>query len=179
MLTALKEICQGNFGESFRIASVENMENLVSSLMRHVYVMQDDIDGLEMSIDCASSNREMHEKVFKENYSYVINYIADLPRSIESLFKFPVHQLFDIKLLEILHRFRSNDFPILQKEIEDPSSALREYQDLDQILNKIRSFMFAFTEQLKKFYFYNTDVHLLTLSTSLKKRHEIIKLFSS
>ena len=118
--------------------------------------------------------------MFKENYGYAINFLPDLVKSVEDLFKFPAYLLSDIKLLEILHRFERKNFPIVQayverflavKTVSDSSYALRQYQDLEQILKEIRSFMFGFTEQLKKFYFYNTDVHLLTLSPRLYKRH--------
>ena len=186
-LNTLREVGQSNFWGSFHVDSVENTERQVCSLMQHLYVVQDCIDGLEFTMNFALEYPHGHEKVFKENYGYALNFLTDLVKSIEGLFKFPVYSLSDIKLLEILHRFEWKDFPIIRedinkffavKAISNSSYALRQYQDLMQILNKFHSFMFRFTEQLKKFYFYNTDVHLLTLSPSLKSRHEIMNLFS-
>jgi hypothetical protein len=187
-LNTLREVGQSNFWGSFHVDSVKNAERQVCTLMQHLYAVQDCIDGLEFTMNFALEDPHGHEKVFKENYGYAINFLTDLVKSIEGLFKFPVYSLSDIKLLEILHRFEWKDFPIVQEDVKkilaiktvpDSSYALRQYQDLEQILNKFRSFMFGFTEQLKKFYFYNTDVHLLTLSPRLYKRREIMNLFST
>lgn len=187
-LNTLREVGQGNFWGSFHVDSVENTERQVYSLMQHLYVVQDCIDGLEFTMNFSLEYPHKHEKVFKENYDYAMNFLTDLVKSVEGLFKFPAYLLSDIKLLEILHRFEWKDFPIIREDINElfavktissSSYALRQYQDLVQILNKFHSFMFRFTEQLKKFYFYNTDVHLLTLSPSLKRRHEIMNLFST
>ncbi len=187
-LNTLRELVQSNFWGSFHVDRVENTERQVFSLMQHLYVVQDCIDGLEFTMSFALEYPHKHEKVFKENYGYAINFLTDLVKSVEDLFKFPAYLLSDIKLLEILHRFEWKDFPIIRedinkffavKAISSSSYALRQYQDLVQILNKFHSFMFRFTEQLKKFYIYNTNVHLLTLSPSLKRRHEIMNLFST
>lgn len=186
LLSTLREVGQSNFWGNFHVDSVENAERQVCNLMQHLYVMQDCIDGLEFTMSYALSHLPRHEIVYKENYSYAINFLDDLVKSIEELLNFPVYSLSDIKLLEILYRFERKDFPLAKEDIKkflaiktisDSSNALRQYQDLDQILNKFRSFMFGFTEQLKKFYFYNTDVHLLTLSPKLSKRLLIMNLF--
>jgi hypothetical protein len=187
LLNTLREMAQNNFWGSFRVESTEIMEKLFFSLMQHIYKIQDNLDGLEFTISYATEDPLKHDIVFKENYAYAIAFLRDLLDSMERLFKFPVYSLLDIKLLEILNQFAWEEFPNLQEDIEKfPSvkemtsadSALRQYQILVSILNKFHSFMYRFTERLKKLYFVHSDIHLLTLSTELYKRHEIIKLFS-
>ncbi len=50
-LNTLREVGQSNFWGSFHVDSVENTERQVCSLMQHLYVVQDCIDGLVIACE--------------------------------------------------------------------------------------------------------------------------------
>ena len=65
------------------------------------------------------------------------------------------------------------------KEVTNPRQALKQYEILQNEQNKIHEFIYKFKDRLKEIHVSKTNIHLLTLSPNLFKRHDVLKLYSS
>jgi hypothetical protein len=165
-----------------------NFEKAFSAIMQHLYAVDDCVDGLNSIINRATENSVRHQEIFKECYRTSVRYLLELKESLEQLQTFAIHRLGDTDLSEIVHRFKHEDLKSLllfieklpsTEDIAHVGSALNFYRDLDGKLNKVRKFTHEIRKRLKDLYFHETDIHLLTLSPTLDKRHEVLALFST
>lgn len=175
----------GDFRET--ILYTKNFEEIVFTLMQNLYKLDDCVDGLEFIMSCVMENTTRHQKIFKESYQMSVCYLYELKDRLDDLLKFPIHQLMDLKLSEVMYRFVQEDRESFQefvsslpssKEISNPGIALHQYKILEVELNKLHRFIYEIKERLKELYAKQTSVHLLTTSTYLTKRHAVLNLFS-
>jgi len=61
--------------------------------------------------------------------------------------------------------------------ITDSQLAVRQYQIFMQELDVLRQFIYTFRKRLEDLYFVKTNIHLLSLPTTLYKRHLVLNLF--
>lgn len=173
---------EGNFGKSAPIT-----EEILSSLIQHLYKVDDCVDGLEFIISNSAEQPIKHQKIFKECYQMSTCYLEELRSNLEDLLRFPIHLFMDVKLAEAVHKYSQEHMQSFlyfvkntpcSTEISIAGVALNWYRSLEKELNSIHQFIYEIKERLKDLYLYETNVHLLTLSTDLHKRHSVLKLFS-
>lgn len=63
-------------------------------------------------------------------------------------------------------------------QIINVQSAIRQYQVFMPEFDVLRQFIYTFRKRLEDLYFIKTDIHLLSLSTILYKRHLVRDLFA-
>lgn len=165
--------------------SVHDFENVFFSLMQKLYRVDDCVDGLEFIISKSSENPTKHQKIFKECYQMSLCFLDELQSSINDLLKFPIYLLSDIKLSEIMHTFSQEKLQSLvdfiknsPTAITDPGTSFQWQMQLEQELTKIIRFLYEFKKRIKELHLRKTDIHLLTQSPKLFKRHAVLKLFA-
>lgn len=173
---------QGNFREVPVVA--HKLEETVISLMQNLYRVDDCIDGLEFIVSSSVEHSTRHQEIFKECFQMSICYLDDLKIALEDLLKFPIHLLMDLRLSDVMYKYSQEDlkaFLLFVKKF--PSSvthsrdALSLYQRIEGELNKLHKFVYEIKERLKELYVRQTNVHLLTQSSVLFKRHTVLRLF--
>ncbi len=176
---------EGNFKKAALIS--DNFEEILFSLIQHLYKVDDCIDGLEFIVSTSVEHPIKHQKIFKECYQVSTCYLEELQSRLEDLLKFPIHLLMDVKLAEMVHKYTQEQMqPFMHfvkntpplEEISLPGVALNWYKNLEMELNKVSRFVYEIKERLKELHFRKTNVHLLAQSTALHKRHAVLKLFS-
>jgi hypothetical protein len=163
-----------------------DFENTFFSLMQKLYTVDDCVDGLEFIISQSLENPTKHQKIFKECYQMSLCYLDELQSSLNSLLKFPIYLLSDIKISEITYKyFQENSqslFDFIKNSpiaITHPGIVFDWQRKLEQELTKIIRFLYEFKERLKELHLRKMDIHLLTQTPKLFKRHAVLKLFSS
>ena len=144
------------------------------------------MDGLEFILSYSKEDLIRHSEVYRESYQLSLNFINELKKDLQKLLTFPFHQMMDVS--DIMYGFSKSHFqPFLEftekytsvTEISNPREALKQYDILESELIKLHNFMNELRKRLAKTYFTRTDIHLLTLSSKLTKRHAVIKLYPS
>lgn len=185
LLDYVRVIAQGNFGRQFKVNS--DFEKIISSLMQLVYKVDDCLDGLEFILSYSKENLIKHSEIYKESYQLSLSYLNELKGDLQKLLSFPFHHLMDDKISDITYNYSKdylqNFLNFTEKysslnQVNNPRQALKQYDTLQNEVNKLHNFMNEFRDQLAKLYFSRTNIHLLTLPSELFKRHATIKLYS-
>lgn len=185
LLNYVKAIAQGNFGGHFKVNN--DFEKTILSLMQDLYKVDDCLDGLEFILSCSKENLVKHTQIYKESYQLSLSYIIELKEALQKFLDFPFHHLMDDRISDIAYNYSKDHFPyFLQfveknaspKQLSNPYQALKQYEILQIELNKIHKFIYEFKERLKIMHVSKTNIHLLTLSSNLSKRHTVLKLYS-
>jgi hypothetical protein len=175
----VKAIAQGNFGGHFKVNS--SFEKTIYSLMQDLYLVNDCLDGLEYILSCSKEDLVKHSQVFGEIYQICLNYVNELKAALQRFLDFPFHHLMDDRISDIVYMYsKSHLQPFLEfserftslKQVINPREALKQYETLQDALNKLHEFIYEFRERLKK-------IHMLTLSPKLFKRQAVLQLYSS
>ncbi len=186
LLDYVKAISQGNFGGQFKVNS--DFEKIISSLIQHVYKVDDCLDGLEFILSYSKEDLIKHSEIYKESYQLSLSFINDLKEDLQKLLGFPYHQLMDDKISDITYDYSKNHLQTLLNfaekytsliQVNDPRLALKQYDTLQNEVSKLHNFMNELRDRLAKIYFSRTNIHLLTVPSELFKRHAVIKLYSS
>ncbi len=186
LLDYVKAIAQGNFGGHFKVNS--RFEKAISSLMQDLYKVDDCLDGLDFILSCSQEDLVKHSQVFKESYQLSLSYIDELKKTLQILLDFPFHHLMDENISDIVYHFSRNHLQVFcefvdkftsLKQVSNPRQALKQNEILQEELNKIHEFIYKFKDRLKEIHVSKTNIHLLTLSPNLFKRHDVLKLYSS
>jgi hypothetical protein len=165
----------------------DQLEDILSSFIQHLYKVDDCIDGLEFITGNALEHPLKHQKIFKECYQMSVCYLEELQSRLEDLLKFPLHLFKDVKLAEIVHHYLQEPLQSFLRFVKDISPvadislagiASNWYKSMEIELNTVRQFIYEVKERLKELHFHKTNIHLLTQSTVLHKRHAVLKLFS-
>jgi hypothetical protein len=146
------------------------------------------VDGIETIWDEKEFKVNRHKEIYKECYQLFLSFVKDLEVSLRKFMSFPFHKMMDESLADIAYMFSRESLPHLLEKIEQlhsidqitgVQSAIRQYQVFMPEFDALRQFIYTFRKCLADLYFINTDVHLLTLPTTLYKRHLVLALFGS
>lgn len=185
VMEIFKAFQQGNFFMQFEVYN--DFDNIVIQLLRELYQVDDCVDGIEMILNEKELKVGRHEEIYKECYQLFLSFISDLKICLKHFFEFPFHKMMDESIADISYRFSKEKLPQLLKKMEqiqtidritNVQSAVRQYQIFMPEFDVLRQFIYTFRKRLKDLYFVKTDIHLLTLSTTLYKRHLVLELFS-
>lgn len=185
VMEIFKAFQQGNFFMQFEVYN--DFDNIVIQLLRELYQVDDCVDGIEMILNEKELKVGRHEEIYKECYQLFLSFISDLKIRLKHFFEFPFHKMMDESIADISYRFSKEKLPQLLKKMEqiqtidritNVQSAVRQYQIFMPEFDVLRQFIYTFRKRLKDLYFVKTDIHLLTLPTTLYKRHLVLELFS-
>jgi hypothetical protein len=185
VLEIFKAFQQGNFQMQFEVYN--DFDKIVIQLLRDLDQVDDCVDGIEMIQSEKEFNIDRHGEIYKECYQLFISFISDLKERLKHFFDFPFHKMMDESLADISFRFSKEKLPqLLEKmdqiqsidRITNVQSAVRQYQIFMPELDVLRQFIYTFRKRLEDLYFIKTDIHLLSLPTTLYKRHLVRDLFS-
>lgn len=184
LLGYVRNISRGSFGGVFMIE--DHFDEKVCRLMQLIYVVDDCLDGMEFVFSESKNDLNKHSRIYEECIMILKKYTNELNLSLHELLVFPFHALMDFEISESVFAFsdamKEIDHFTEQFEktvqVSSPYHALKQYEHHQRMLNKIYHFMHVLKERLKVIYFAHTDVHLLTCSPKLFKRHEVRELFS-
>lgn len=187
---ALMEIFKGfqqrNFFMQFEVYN--DFDKIVIQLLRDLYQVDDYVDGIETIQEKKELKVSRHEEIFKECYQLFLSFNSDLKVRLKQFFAFPFHKMMDEPLADISYRFSQEKLPQLLEKIEqiqsidqitNVQSAVRQYQIFMPEFDVLRQFIYTFRKRLTDLYFVKTDIHLLSLRTTLYKRHLVLDLFSN
>lgn len=186
LLEYVKGISQGNFGRQFKVNS--DFEKTISSLIQHVYKIDDCLDGLEFVLSYSKEDLVKHSEIYRESYQLSLSFLNELSEELQKFLGFPFHQLMDDRISDITYNYtrihlqtflKFTEKYISLNQVNEPRQALKQYETLKSEISKLHIFMNEFRDQLAKIYFSKTNVHLLKLPSELFKRHTIMKLYSS
>lgn len=185
---ALKELfksfSQGNFPMEFDVHS--DLDKIVIQLLSELYRVNDCVDGIEMILSEKEFKDDRHKEVYKECYQLFLSFKSDLELSLKHFFDFPIHKMMDEALADIFYRFSKEKLPHLIEKVKQvqsidrittPQLAARQYQMFMPELDILRQFIYTFRKRLEDLYFIQTNVNLLSLPTTLYKRHLVLDLF--
>lgn len=178
----IKAYAQANFKGEFIVPN--NFEEYIYTLMQRIYQIQDDLDGLEVIVSESRSHMSK-QQIILQAYNICLIFINELDQSISHLLEYPYYKLMDYNLSEIIHNFTLNKSVIFNNLHRLPStpetvrSIILHYETVTKELDKIHNFIHLLTENIKKIYYKQTFINLLTLSDKLHKRHVIRELFSA
>ncbi len=185
LMEIFKAFQQGNFHMQFQVYN--DFDEIVIQLLREIYQLDDCVDGIEMIISEKEVKVRRHEEIYKECYQLFLSFISDLKVCLNHLFDFPFHKMMDESLSDISYRFSKEKLPLLLEKMEhiqsidritNVQSAVRQYQVFMPEFNVLRQFVYTLKKRLEDLYFIKTDIHLLSLPTTLYKRHIVLDLFS-
>lgn len=180
-----KAFQQGNFHMQFEVYN--DFDKLVIQLLCDLYQVDDCVDGIEMIQSEKELKADRHGEIYKECYQLFLSFVSDLKVRLNHFFEFPFHKMMDESLADISYRFSKEKLPkLLEKmkqiqsldRITNIQSAIRQYQIFMPEFDALRQFIYTFRKRLEDLYFIKTDVHLLSLPTTLYKRHLVLDLFS-
>lgn len=184
VMEIFKAFQQGNFFMQFEVYN--DFVKIVIQLLRDLYQVDDCVDGIEMIQDSKEFKVSRHEEIYKECYQLFLSFISDLKIRLKQFFDFPFHKMMDESLADISYRFSKEKLPRLLEKMEqiqsidritNIQSAVRQYQLFMPEFDVLRQFIYTFRKQLENLYFIKTDIHLLSLPTTLYKRHLVLDLF--
>ena len=179
-----KAFQQGNFFMQFEVYN--DFDKIVIQLLRDLYQVDDCVDGIEMIQDKKEFKVSRHEEVYKECYQLFLSFVGDLKVRLKQFLEFPFHKMMDESLADIPYRFSKEKLPQLLEKMEqiqsidritNVQSAVRQYQIFMPEFDVLRQFIYTFRKRLEDLYFIKTDIHLLSLPTTLYKRHLVLDLF--
>jgi hypothetical protein len=185
IIEIFKAFQQGNFHMQFEVYN--DFDKLVIQLLCDLYQVDDCVDGIEMIQSEKELKAGRHEEIYKECYQLFLSFISDLKMRLNHFFEFPFHKMMDESLSDISYRFSKEKLPQLLEKMEQIQPidrithvqiAVRQYQIFMPEFNLLRQFIYTFRKCLENLYFIKTDIHLLSLSTTLYKRHLVLDLFS-
>lgn len=175
---------QGNFFIQFEV--YDEFDKFVSHLLRDLNQVDDCVDGIEMIQEKREIEASHHEEVYKECYQLFLSFVGDLKVRLKLFLEFPFHKMMDESLADIPFRFSKEKLPQLLEKMDQIQSidritnfqlASRQYQIFMPELAVLRQFINTFRKRLVDLYFVKTDIHLLSLPTTLYKRHLVLDLF--
>lgn len=184
VMEIFKAFQQGNFFMQFEVYN--DFDKIVIQLLYSLYQLDDCVDGIEMIQSKKESEVKRHEEIYKECYQLFLSFISDLKVSLKQFLDFPFHKMMDESLSDITYRFSKEKFSQLWKKMEQiqsidrmtsAQSAVRQYQMFIPELDTLGQFIYTFRKRLEDLYFIKTDIHLLSLTPSLYKRHLVLDLF--
>lgn len=184
VMEVFKAFQQGNFFMQFEVYN--DFDKIVIQLLRDLYQVDDCVDGIEMIQDKKEFKVSRHEEIYKECYQLFLSFISDLKARLKQFFGFPFHKMMDESLADISYRFSKEKLPQLLEKMEqiqsidritNVQSAIRQYQIFMPEFDILRQFIYTFRKRLEDLYFIKTDVHLLSLPTTLYKRYLVRDLF--
>ncbi len=185
VMEIFKAFQQGNFFMQFEVYN--EIDKIVIHLLRDLYQVDDCVDGIEMILDKREFEASRHENVYKECYQLFLSFVGDLKVRLKEFIEFPFHKMMDESLADIPYRFSKEQLPQLLEKMDQIQSidritnfqlASRQYQIFMPEFDILRQFIYTFRKRLVDLYFVKTDIHLLTLPTTLFKRHLVLDLFS-
>lgn len=185
VIEIFKAFQQGNFHMQFEVYN--DFDKIVIQLLRDLYQVDDCVDGIEMIQSEREFKIDRHRDIYKECYQLFLSFISDLKICLKHFFEFPFHKMMDESLSDISYRFSKEKLPHLLEKLEQIQSidritnaqlAVRQYQIFMPALDVLRQFIYTFRKRLEDLYFIKTDSHLLSLPTTLYKRHLVRDLFS-
>lgn len=186
VMEIFKAFQQGNFFMQFEVYN--DFDKIVIQLLRDLYQVDDCVDGIEMIQDKKEFKISRHGEIYKECYQLFLSFISDLKIRLKQFFEFPFHKMMDESLADISYRFSKEKLPQLLEKMEqiqsidqitNVQSAVRQYQIFIPEFDVLRQFIYTFRKRLEDLYFVKTDIHLLSLPTTLYKRHLVLDLFSN
>lgn len=184
VMELLNAFRQGNFFMEFEV--YDAFDKVVVDLLRELYPLDDCIDGIETIENEISSKINRHTAVYKESYQLFLSFISDLEVQLKQFLEFPFHKAMNEPLADIAYKFSKEKLPLLLEkmrqlnptdQITNAQLANRQYQMVMPELRGLRQFIYTFKKQLEELHFVNTDVHLLSLSANLHKRHLVLDLY--
>lgn len=185
ILNYANAVAHANFGEAFKQETP--FERTVFHLLQYIYNVDDCLDGIESIFSCSSENLNKHSKVYKESYQLALIYLHELSESLKVLLEFPFYQLMDDQISDIAYNYSKFQAPVFfeyaekmafKSHVNSAREALNQYELLISKLAAPYQFMHALKERLKKIYTTKENVHLLTASPKLHKRHSVINLYA-
>ena len=185
VMEIFKAFQQGNFHMQFEVYN--DFDKIVVQLLRDLYQVDDCVDGIEMIQSKKEFKVGRHGEIYKECYQLFLSFISDLKARLKHFFEFPFHKMMDESLSDISYRFSKEQLPQLLEKMEqiqsidriaNVQSAVRQYQIFMPEFDVLRQFIYTFRKRLEDLYFIKTDIHLLSLPTTLYKRHLVLDLFS-
>jgi hypothetical protein len=108
--------------------------------------------------------------------------------SLKQFLDFPFHKMQDEPISDIPYLYSKGKLPdLLEKmkqikpidQITDVQLAVQQYQTFMPEFHALEQFINTFRKRLADLYFVKTDIHLLSLPTTLYKRHLVLALFST
>lgn len=185
VMEVLNAFRQGNFFRQFEVRN--EWDKVVTHLLRDLYQVDDCMDGIEMIQNERESNSHRHAEVYKECYQLFLSFVGDLEVRLKHFLAFPFHKMMDESLADIPYQFAKDKLPQFLEKIRQIQSidqithvqlAIRQYQGFLSEFHVLRQFMYTVRKRLEELYFVKTDIHLLSLSEVLYKRHLVLDLFS-
>lgn len=185
VLDMFKAFQQGNFSMQYEV--YDEFDKIVIHLLRNLHQLDDCIDGIEMIDSEMVLKPNRHDDIYKKCYQLFLRFIDDLNISLKQFFDFPIHKMMSEPLADVFYQFSKEKLPELTKilkqmkkidEVNNAQTAIRQYQIFMPECDALRQFIYTFSEQLKALYFIKTNIHLLTLPTTLYKRHLVLELFA-
>ncbi len=176
---------QGNFFMQFEVYN--EFEKIIMDLLPGLYRVDDCVDGIER-IQEKVLEFKRHEEVYKECYQLFLSFARDLEVVVKQFLNFPFHKMMDESLADIVYRFSKEEFSLLLEkiwqikpidQITSVQLAINQYQMFMPQFHILKQFIYTFRKRLENLYFIETDIHLLSQSTTLYKRHLVIDLFST
>lgn len=180
-----KAFQQGNFFMQFEVDN--DFDKIVNQLLDDLYQVDDCVDGIEMIQSEKEFKVVRHGEIYKECYQLFLSFISDLKIRLKVFFDFPFHKMMDESLADISYRFSKERLAQLLEKMEqiqsidritNVQSAIRQYQIFMPEFDVLRQFIYTFRKRLEDLYFIKTDIHRLSLPTTLYKRHLVLDLFS-
>lgn len=184
IIEIFKAFQQGNFHMQFEVYN--DFDKIVIQLLCDLYQVDDCVDGIEMIQSEKEFKVGRHGEIYKECYQLFLSLISDLKVRLKHFFEFPLHKMMDESLADISYRFSKEKLPRLLEKMEqiqsidqitNVQSAIRQYQIFMPEFDVLRQFIYTFRKRLEDLYFIKTDIHLLSLPTTLYKRHLVLDLF--
>lgn len=186
VMEIFKAFQQGNFFMQFEV--YDDFDKIVIQLLRELYQVDDCVDGIEMILGEKELKVGRHSEIYKECYQLFLSFISDLKVCLKRFLEFPFHKMMDESLADISYRFSKEQLPQLFEKMEqilstdritNAQTAVRQYQIFMPELDVLRQFIYTFRKRLEDLYFVKTNIHMLSLPTTLYKRHLVLKLFSN
>jgi hypothetical protein len=180
-----KAFQQGNFQMQFEVH--DDFDKIVVQILRDLYQVDDCVDGIEMILSEKELKFGRHEEIYKECYQLFLSFTSDLKERLIQFLDFPFHKMMDEPLADIPYRFSKEMLPQLLEKIKqiplidriaNAHSAVRQYQLFLPELDALRQFIYTFRKRLEELYFIKTNIHLLSLTETLYKRHVVHDLFA-
>jgi hypothetical protein len=185
VMEIFKAFRQGNFFMQFEVYN--EFDKIVIHLLRELYGLDDCIDGIKTIQDEMESKNTRHREIYKECYQLFLSFIGDLEVRLKQFLGFPFHKMMDELLVDIPYQFSKENLHQLLDKIKN-IKPIDQIQNVQLAINQYRSFMtefelliqfiYSFRKRLEDLYFINTDIHLLSHSDTLYKRHLVYDLFS-
>ncbi len=184
VIDIFKAFQQGNFHMQFEVYN--DFDKIVMQLLRELYQVDDCVDGIEMIQSEKECKVDRHGEIYKECYQLFLSFISDLKVRLKHFFDFPFHKMMDESLSDISYRFSKEKLPQLLEKMEqiqpidrinNVQSAVRQYQIFMPEFDVLRQFIYTFRKRLEDLYFIKTNIYLLSLPTTLYKRHLVLDLY--